>query len=60
MMENIVVCAYVYPSALQIWTFKEINKFKSIRLNTVYSLPQDINKASRLVKCFKKIRYVSK
>jgi len=58
-MENIAVCAYIYPSALKIWILKKINKFKSTHLNTVYSLPQDINKASRSMKFFKKLRYVS-
>lgn len=44
----------IYPSALQIWTLKEINKFKSTHLNTLYSLPQDINKASSSVMFFLK------
>lgn len=59
MVVKISACAYSYPNTLQIWTYKEINRFQSTCLSTLYSLPQDSNKASTLMKFLKKIVFVS-
>lgn len=59
MVVKISACAYSYPNTLQMWTYKEINRFQSTYLSTLYSLPQDSNKASTSMKFLKKIVFVS-